>query len=908
MDPFGSPTSPPSSSRDAEDVADLERFQMKSLDDSGGRYDDDDDDGGMNAALTAQADHIKARYNVDLVKAGVVPQKSPTNNVKNNSSSPIRQVPKRKNDGEAKPSNSDFSWDGVKIGGAKGKLVPPFVGGGSNPSSMNNLVKGGGGQRSSNLRPPINKTTVVMLGDNEEGEEEGEGGHGSPRERRMKATEQYDQGQAGDSDGKKASSQEALPRSSIINKQAASSARLTSNVPSTSSALASRKRGIATKTTLESKDAEIERLENAISSLSNGSAETTSADGGGGGAGNAALSLDARDAKIVELVKRSKQLTLQLNRERDRVAKLTVDLASAQAANSAYEASGGGVLQKPIKGKKSNQNQRNNGTNMEDDDRSDDTGNGGGNISALQQMEERAKALSIQLQKQQRTNERALAELRATHRILLKELGPLQSHPMSSSSSSLAMRDANALTEQQSATILLARALHAHGIQHSVILGDTKEASGGGSDGPPPPLEIGGGSSAASVMSAGAASSSSSTQSSSAAVFIPGDWKGRQQTITLLRTKVKALERELIKRSSSITSASVGGGAELALFTPSQPSLGPSFTPAVSSSSISPKSLSQLQPSFASDGAPSDSAFGLGLDNTNATEYDDVGSDIDREGRGDIIIQRPMKGLLEDGSSFSASKDNKGSSATTASFTNNGSPTGSGKMSSGVPPPPTLGVISSSSRNSHANVPNALHPAANATGFDVDDRAVAVIAARESSKAAQVSRLNEQLSSSRADAERAKLEAAALKARGQILESEMKKFKTHLRSLLTKSETDDRLVEALRGELRSTKGNLEAMAKKAQAAHLHSVPISGGNFAGHGEADEIAQRTIAALKMQISQLRSELDAVGSTPRPILQQQHYTHVQHQEQQPSQQMQSQLPVSRPVHVYSSSTDRF
>jgi predicted RNase H-like nuclease (RuvC/YqgF family) len=161
-----------------------------------------------------------------------------------------------------------------------------------------------------------------------------------------------------------------------------------------------------------------------------------------------------------------------------------------------------------------------------------------------------------------------------------------------------------------------------------------------------------------------------------------------------------------------------------------------------------------------------------------------------------------------------------------------------------------------------------------------------------------LSRLNEQLSSSRADAERAKLEASALKARGQILESEMKKFKSHLRSLLSKSETDDRLVEALRTELRSTKGNLEAMTKKAQTAHLHSLPVTSSGSNTLHESDEIAQRTINALKMQISQLRSEIDAVGSTPRPILQQQHFMH------QDQQQQQQQIPLSRPLHVYSTS----
>ena len=718
--------------------------------------------------------------------------------------------------------------------------------------------------------------------------------YGSPGGRRLKASEQYEEGQAVEIGGRKALGHDGLPRSSNANKQAAASTRLTSIIPSTSSAVASHKRGIATRTPLNAKDVEIERLENAISSLSNPSSSESGVTDSGGGA----VSLDARDAKIVELVKRSKQLTLQLNRERDRVAKLTVDLASSQAANSAFEASGGGVLQKSSKAKKLGHSQKNNGPSLDDDDKSEDTTGGGSGTtsSALHQMEERAKALSVQLQKQQRMNERALAELRATHRILLKELGPLQSHPSSSSSF---MKDTVALTEQQSATILLARALHAHGIQHSVILGDTKDASGVSDV---PPNEVGSGSSAASVNSAGVASSSSTTvgaHSSSSLSFAAGDWKGRQQTITLLRTKVKALERELIKRSSS----SGGGGGELSMFTPSQPQTGPSFTPAPLTSNISPKSLSlfqQQQPPFASDGAPSDSAFGLGLDNTLAAEYGDVGSDRDRDGKGDDNIPLLMKGSSEEPtySSYSAFKENEAITSIT-SVANNGSPK--------VVPPPSSG-ISSSSRHQNVNAPIAPHPAASSVGFDVDDRAVAVIAARESSKTAQLSRLNEQLSSSRADAERAKLESAALKARGQILESEMKKFKTHLRSLLTKSETDDRLVEALRGELRSTKGNLEAMAKKAQAAHLHSVPVSGGVSGMGGEENELAQRTIAALKMQISQLRSELDSVvGTTPRPTLQQQHFMNVHHQEQQQTQQSQNLIPLSRPAHVYSSS-DRF
>jgi hypothetical protein len=885
MDTFlSSPSSLHSNDRnDIADVADLERFQMKTLDESGGRYkndeDDEDDDGGINEALTAQANHIKQRYNVDLVKAGIVPQKSlVANNTKNekgtysSSSSSSSSSPSKQQVQQGKSTltrnldkNSDFSWDGVKIGGSKGmKLVPPFVGGGgSNPSSINSLV---------GSRPLGNKTAIINLQNDTVDEVKSIRKSG-----RNKIKDKND-----DNDKEEDEQEQllSLSKGDVTGRDVSGFRSMSSNdmIQSSSSSIPITKRkksgyGQDLKDLKNPKDVEIERLEIAINTLT---APISDGDGKNGGL------LDARDAKILELVKKSKQLTMQLNRERDRVAKLTIDLAASQAAHSSYEVSGGGLLLKSSKGKNATQGNKMSSTLMTIDDIDLSSSEGGGTISsnALQQMEDRAKALSIQLQKQQRMNERALAELRATHRILIKELGPLQSHPSSSSSSSSSLNKEaiGTLNEQQSATLLLSRALFAHGIQHSIILGDTREGGSLGTDSSPIlNNDLGNASStssSASVMSIGASSSSSGAQISSIQSFIAGDWKGRQQIITLLRAKVKALERELMKKTTQGQGQGGRGGSEITSFTtPLQPH----------SNTVSPK-MSIRQPSLAIDGAPSDSAFGLGLDNTldETTETDN-----NRYSSSDTIQQQQLitGPDTHDRQNFETF--------------NTSSPQGQGKSSS-------INTLKQqqqqqqplTGRNSIIPVAPPLVVATTTTGFDVDDRAVAVIAARESSKTAQLSRLNEQLSSSRADAERAKLEASALKARGQILESEMKKFKSHLRSLLSKSETDDRLVEALRLELRSTKGNLEAMTKKAQTAHLHSLPVTSSGSNTLHESDEIAQRTINALKMQISQLRSEIDAVGSTPRPILQQQHFMHQEQQQQQ------QQIPLSRPLHVYSTS----
>jgi hypothetical protein len=433
---LSSPSSLHSNDRnDIADVADLERFQMKSLDESNGRYkndeDDENDDGGINEALTAQANHIKQRYNVDLVKAGIVPQKSPVaNNTRNekgsysssslslsSSSSPSKQQVQQGKSTLTRnlDKNSDFSWDGVKIGGSKGmKLVPPFVGGGgSNPSSINSLV---------GSRPLGNKTDNTL----DEIKSIRKSGRNKIKDKNDNNDKEEDEQEQflSSSKGDGVSGIRSMSSNAMIQS------------PSSSIPIIKRKKSGYSqdvKDLKNPKDVEIERLEIAINTLT---APISDGDGKNGGL------LDARDAKILELVKKSKQLTMQLNRERDRVAKLTLDLAASQAAHSSYEASGGGILLKSSKGKNAAQGNKISSTLMTIDDIDDkdviSSSEGGGSISsnALQQMEDRAKALSMQLQKQQRMNERALAELRATHRILIKELGPLQSHPSSSSSSS----------------------------------------------------------------------------------------------------------------------------------------------------------------------------------------------------------------------------------------------------------------------------------------------------------------------------------------------------------------------------------------------------------------------------------------------------------------------------------------
>lgn len=53
----------------------------------------------------------------------------------------------------------------------------------------------------------------------------------------------------------------------------------------------------------------------------------------------------------------------------------------------------------------------------------------------------------------------------------------------------------------------------------------------------------------------------------------------------------------------------------------------------------------------------------------------------------------------------------------------------------------------------------------------------------------------------RAEGEAAKRKYAAVAARNSVLEGDLKKLKMHLKTLLDKADTDDRLIDGLKAEV-----------------------------------------------------------------------------------------------------------
>jgi hypothetical protein len=57
----------------------------------------------------------------------------------------------------------------------------------------------------------------------------------------------------------------------------------------------------------------------------------------------------------------------------------------------------------------------------------------------------------------------------------------------------------------------------------------------------------------------------------------------------------------------------------------------------------------------------------------------------------------------------------------------------------------------------------------------------------------------------RSELEASRVKLVAGRARTEVLEGDVKKLKGHIKALLTKADTDDRLIEGLKQEVRSKK-------------------------------------------------------------------------------------------------------
>jgi hypothetical protein len=218
--------------------------------------------------------------------------------------------------------------------------------------------------------------------------------------------------------------------------------------------------------------------------------------------------------------------------------------------------------------------------------------------------------------------------------------------------------------------------------------------------------------------------------------FAPGDWRGLQQTVTLLRARVKALERELTRVQMGQGMATMPQpAASNAATQPHQDeaSMAPSYGGAYGSPGSHAPPV-QLAIDSAT-GAPADEAFGLGLD-------------ADEEA--------PLLAAAADAAA-----------ARFAEAVGSGPSGHASSMLSQLPPTHPRGgasVVSGGGAGAGAGSASSLAQ----PSFDVDDRAAAQLAARDSSKSMQIARLNESVAAAKSDAERAKMEMAAAKARVQV--------------------------------------------------------------------------------------------------------------------------------------------
>ncbi len=330
------------------------------------------------------------------------------------------------------------------------------------------------------------------------------------------------------------------------------------------------------------------------------------------------------------------------------------------------------------------------------------------------------RSLAAQLQKAQHHVDLLKAEVAGCHRALTREVGP---------------------------DVPLARVLAAHSVPRSGLSDGGEGESGGGGGG----------------------------------MFAPGDWRGRAQTIATLRTRVRALEREL-------SSARVDDDAAT-LFAMQAAGAGAG----AGSAHLAPDGGFFVDPAT---GAPLDTAFGLGLDEGGA-------------GGGGGTLQPPM------------------------TLTARG--------------------VSGATLRARAPAPN------------VDDKAIALLSYKNEGKSTKVMALQAELAAANAATEKARADAVGAKARCSVLEADVKKLRVSTRSLLLKTETDDRLVERLRLELATNQAEKLGLAADLNAARSQASPSTSAEAARDAA---VARSTIAKLKEHVGVLRGLVEARGHAPPPM----------------------------------------
>jgi hypothetical protein len=145
-----------------------------------------------------------------------------------------------------------------------------------------------------------------------------------------------------------------------------------------------------------------------------------------------------------------------------------------------------------------------------------------------------------------------------------------------------------------------------------------------------------------------------------------------------------------------------------------------------------------------------------------------------------------------------------------------------------------------------------------------------MLAQKTEAKSSKLFALQEELKAAQAATEKARGDAAAAKARALVLEADCKRLKGSAHTLLRKSETDDRLVDKLRGELAVAKAGLAGASAELEARIKGGGSVGGGgvNVDDHTREMAVAKATIAKLKEHIGVLRGASEAKGHHPPPL----------------------------------------
>ena len=454
----------------------------------------------------------------------------------------------------------------------------------------------------------------------------------------------------------------------------------------------------------------------------------------GPGAAGASSGEDLRDAKVLDLAKKNRALALALGREKERSARLEERLgavavgalgAAEGAAGAAAAAAAAGSAARAARAVKTaaaaapalafgSSASSVTGGGVDSLARGEGEAAAGTDAGALRQQ---VRALSQQLQRASRSVEALKLEVAGCHRALARELGP---------------------------DTPLARVLAAHNVPRSGLAAGA--AGGGGAE----EGEGGGGQGAAAAAGG-----------EGAPPFVPGDWRGRAQIISTLRSRLRALER-----------AAAGGDFGGQQQQQQQHQFQQHVAQQQHMQHMQQQLLQQNGMIDPATGAPLDAAFGLGFP--------------------------------EDGAQFAAQLQ---------------APYAAAATSAGL-----------------------MHP---------EDRVAAMLAVKTEARGSKVAALEGALAAAEGAADKARGEAAGHKARVKVLELEVAKYKTSARTLLSKSEADDRLVEKLRQEMATTKATNLSLTSELAAA-------KGGGSGRQGAEADAAARENAALRGAVGKLKDHI--------------------------------------------------